>query len=273
MANKLPNIPSDLFDSFTKNQVHLFIGSGVSSASGIISWNDLLTEMKDIIRDENSIYNGDDLESFLSSDDHLDIADLFKETLKDVAYYRFLRKHFRRQVKLSALHKAIAKLPVKTILTSNYDKLIELAFRSNNNIDPSVIIYPNQLGYIDESELRIIKIHGDIDHPNSIILTRSDYANYSSRYEEFELQFKHSINDYTMLFIGFGLSDKNFRKIYDDARQFYDSGKRQAYALMVGTNSVERQLWEKDGLTIIPLKKHTQIPSFIKIINKKLSGS
>ena len=77
---------------------------------------------------------------------------------------------------------------------------------------------------------------------------------------------RSSINGWTVLFIGFGLRDPNFERIYADARSFYDSTNRQAYALMTGTNDVERALWHRDELTILPLAHPSQLVTALNAI-------
>jgi hypothetical protein len=123
------------------------------------------------------------------------------------------------------------------------------------------VIYPEQLNYIENDETRIIKLHGDIDHPSSLVLTRSDYAAYASRHTDFIQQLQVSINGFTVLFIGFGLRDPNFRRIFTDARSFYESTNRTAYAVMSGTNAVERDMWNREGLAILPVAQHRQVPA------------
>lgn len=264
-------MPSDLTDSLEQGRVHLFVGSGASAAAKLAGWDELIQEMKEVIRKENTKFSSADLDEFLKKADHLDVADVFRDTVKDHRYYSFLREHYRRPVIISTLHRALAALPVKTIFTTNYDKLLETAFRNGRGEDPAVIVYAQQLGFITDSELRIIKLHGDIDHPNSIILTRTDYASYESRHREFEMELQQSINNSTVLFIGFGVRDPNFRRIYQNARTLYDSGKRLAYAVMVGTNSVEERLWEEDGLKIISLKKYADVRKYLVLLREKVT--
>jgi NAD-dependent SIR2 family protein deacetylase len=259
-------IPGDLMNSFRTSRVHLFVGSGISAAAGMQTWDALIDEMKQVIRDENNNFPAQELEDFLNSADHLDIAEVFRDTVKEHRYYSLLRQKYRQSGRLSPLHHVLSKLPVKTIFTTNYDKLFEFALRQHTGTEPSVIIYPQQLGYIDDTELRVIKLHGDIDHPSTIVLTRSDYATYVNRHAEIVRELHRSINNYTMLFLGFGLRDTNFRRIYDDARSLYDSGHRQAYAIMVDTNSVERGVWDGHGLKIIPANSHGQILTYTRQI-------
>lgn len=258
-----PVIPADLANSIRAKKVHLFVGSGVSASAGLVGWTELISEMADSIKKENTTHSAKVLDEFLGRADYLDIAEFFRETVGRNAYFRFLRERYRREASLSPLHRAIAKMEVQTIFTTNYDKLLEVAFRRTAKLDPPVIIYPEQLNYIEHDEVRVIKIHGDIDHPSSIVLTRKDYAEYASRHVDFVNLLQSSINGYTMLFVGFGLRDPNFKRIYDDARSFFESTKRQAYALMTGTNAIEREISRAGGLTILPMRTHKEFPRFI----------
>lgn len=256
--------PGDLIDALRAGDVHLFVGSGVSCSAGLPSWDDLIAEMKATILRENGTFPRTDLQSYIDTASHLDIADLFRNTVQTHRYIQFLRGKFRRRAALSQLHRALSLIPTRTIFTTNYDKLLEQMVRWRKGEEPSVIIYPQQLGYIGESELKIIKIHGDIDHPDSIVLTQQDYAAYALRHHAFETELHRSINNKTMLFVGFGLRDHNFDRVWNDARLLFDSGKRQAYALMSDTNAVMRGVWEARGLRILPVRDHNALPSVLR---------
>lgn len=223
----------------------------------------MIDDMTKAVARENKQFAPDDLQAFLEQANHLDIAELFRDTVKDSAYFRFLRKRFRKDVPLSRLHRSIVKLPVKTFFTTNYDKLLEAAIRSVRAVEPTVVLFAEQLNYVGEDENRIVKLHGDIDHPSSIVLTRRDYAMYPARHEDFVRMLQASINGSTVLFVGFGLRDPNFRRIYSDARTLYDSTNRQAYAVMPGTNAVDRKFWHDEGLTILPATKRLQASTIL----------
>jgi predicted nucleotide-binding protein len=250
----VPAFPADLVTSLRAGRVNLFVGSGPSSSARLSNWDDLIQEMAEVIKRENHTFSPDELDIFLAKRNHLDIAEMFRQTVGPHAYFRFLRERYRKDVRPSPLHRAIAKLPAKTIFTTNYDKLLETAFRIGNRIDPAAVIFPEQLNYIEDDEVRIIKLHGDIDHPSTIILTRTDYAGYASKHQEFINLLQSSINGRTMLFLGFGLRDSNFERIYDDARHLYDSTNRQAYAFMAETNAVDpvlESLWLSRGVRVL----------------------
>jgi hypothetical protein len=263
-------IPRDLINAFHQEKVNLFIGAGTSIAAGLIGWDELINEIKDVTRKENQKYSPEELEVFFNSADYFDIAEYFKETVGVYGYFGFLREKYRKNVKLSRLHHALGKLPIKTIFTTNYDKLLEDTYRKYTGQEPSVIIFPQQLGYIDDSEVRIIKLHGDIDHPLSLVLTRSDYAAYATKHREFVQVLHGGINSHTMLFVGFGLQDKNFRRIFEDARTLYDSTNREAYAIMVGVNPIQCEIWKKMGLKIINVNSYGQVTTFISKLKSSL---
>jgi hypothetical protein len=130
------NFPEDLLSSFKRGRVRLFIGSGVSATANLTGWNTLIDHMREAIRRENRRFNHDELEEFLASADHLDIADVFKDVVKDHRYYRFLREHYRRAAPISEVHRLLAKLQVRTVFTTNYDKLLEVALREQMAMIP-----------------------------------------------------------------------------------------------------------------------------------------
>jgi SIR2-like domain len=258
------HFPDDLLWGLERNTVHLFVGSGASTAANLTTWSSLIDEMRDTLRSEYTGAVPDELDAFLKGADNLDVADLFRDTVQTPRYLRFLRRHYRREVPLSKVHTALAQFPVKTVFTTNYDKLLETAFRKGAGCDPAVILFAEQLGYIDTSELRIIKLHGDIDHPNTIVLTRKDYAVYAPRHQDFIRMLEESLNNYTVLFVGCSLQDPNFRHIYQEARGTYDTTKNVAYALMRGTNEPFRKLWRQDGLTVLPVTSYDDIPLYLE---------
>ncbi len=63
-------IPIELIEAYQNKKLNLFVGAGVSSSSGMIGWDDLIAEIKDIIRRENSTFDKTELENFLNSADH-----------------------------------------------------------------------------------------------------------------------------------------------------------------------------------------------------------
>ena len=75
-------------------------------------------------------------------------------------------------------HTLLANLPVKESVTTNYDVLFENA----SNVPYfgqklSVLPYDRR----ESHEKWLLKMHGCVNHPSDIVLTRSDYIRYSEK--------------------------------------------------------------------------------------------
>src|SRR5206468_1749875 len=77
------------------------------------------------------------------------------------------------QAEVSDIHRLIAGIPFRAYLTTNYDTFIEAAFSEKkgyalekfyrSSMQDAIKTYENKQPFI-------LKLHGDIDHPNSINL-------------------------------------------------------------------------------------------------------
>lgn len=76
-----------------------------------------------------------------------------------------------------------------------------------------------------------MKLHGSIDQPNTIVLTRSDYARARVDRKEMLSFFRGELADAAFLFIGFSLSDPNFNLIHDDIRLVYGMNVPASYTV------------------------------------------
>ena len=263
-------IPPELLRELKNGDVWLFVGSGVSNAAGLDSWHQLSEAMVAAIKATTDTYTDSDFEHYLKHENpHPGIALIFKGVMEEEEYYRFLRDRYRRNVPLSSLHNALANLPVKVVITTNYDKLLENAFRRPDCYDPPVVIYPKQIGYVRD-EPRIVKLHGDIDHPETIVLTAKDYDTYKDTHEALNKWAEDAINSHTILFVGFGLKDENFLQMYKEARNA-PMMKKRAFAIMTNTDPIEREVWRERLLTIIPVDNHNAITLCVEEIRARLA--
>lgn len=180
-----------------------------------------------------------------------ELADTMVKACKDVAPYPFddpnnllrVSQHFEsefgrdRLVKLvrdqvqtgkqpSPALRALARFKFPVVITTNYDQLFEDALGLANK-NPFVSVYkPNR--YADGDDLpwdvhptennpMIFKMHGDINKPDSIVLTDEDYINFMVRMREVHetspvpRRIQQRLVGNRTLFIGYSLKDYNLR--------------------------------------------------------------
>lgn len=205
-----PEIVNDL----ANRRAILFLGAGVS-ASAITNtgkrfpeWKDFLTEAANRIQD-NVLKN--QIKQFIENRNYLFASELIKKSLQQ-DWQELLEKEFRQLASPSDLHKAIVSLDQRILVTTNFDMMIEDAWRSSFR---SKSYHPHILKKVDDRAFRlfrddddyIIKIHGCISEPDSIVFDTTSYQQrvYSNSF--YEELLNSLLLTHTFLFIGFSMSD------------------------------------------------------------------
>ncbi|MDR4490042.1 MAG: SIR2 family protein [Candidatus Nitrosocosmicus sp.] len=89
--------------------------------------------------------------------------------------YDFL---YMDKIRPGKVHKLLAKLPFKTIITTNFDTLIERSFTMETNVNK---IYDSDDFLLKRREdFKLVKLHGDFDLIRTIIITKEDYDNVAN---------------------------------------------------------------------------------------------
>jgi hypothetical protein len=146
----------------------------------------------------------------------------------------------------SPMVRALARLDFPIVITTNYDALFEQALRDEGK-RPRVSVYEPEdeptTDFDDESAHSpvIYKLHGDVAHRESLVVTDEDYIQFVLRmsdkdpYDPIPLSLKHFLKRWTTLFIGYSLLDYNLRLLFKTLRWRIDPAK------IPDTYSVDRQ--------------------------------
>jgi len=245
-----PDLSSDLLDRAHRlaeyaaaGSLVLFLGAGVGAGAGLPGWNDLLAELA------RTAGMTDQECSALGKLDVLDRAGIIASRLqaqqKSIGALisdRFTKTHF------SLAHSLLASLPVKEVVTTNYDQLFEMASIAAGH-PADVLPYASAA----RNSRWLLKLHGSIDHPGDIVLSREDYLRYADRRAALAGIVQALLITRHMLFVGFSLSDENFHRIADDVRkavrgpeQRADPTREFGTALFVEKDALLEELWRKD---------------------------
>jgi len=213
----------DLVNALSENNLAIFAGAGLSIPAGYVNWKELLSP----------IAEGLDL-------------DVNKETdLIALAQYhcnsnltnrgsinQILVNEFSQNAKLTDNHWILARLPIETFWTTNYDKLLETALAEAGKT-PDVKYTTNQLAYTKPKRNAVVyKMHGDVEHPSDVVLTKDDYENYHIKMQPFLTALSGDLVSKTFLFLGFSFTDPNIDFILSRVRVAYNKDQRQHYCIL-----------------------------------------
>jgi hypothetical protein len=94
---------------------------------------------------------------------------------------------------------------IGSIITTNYDKLIEDTFEFNELIGNNILV-SNPYG-------SVYKIHGCITNPEKIIINEGDYSSFDEKYELIRAQLLSLFIHNPIIFLGYNIGDENIKKI------------------------------------------------------------
>lgn len=136
-----------------------------------------------------------------------------------------------------ALH-ALARLGFPLVITTNYDRLFETALAAAGTpFDRSVYNPSDSVATLDleadptPARPFLLKIHGDVQTPESIVVTDEDYIQFILRMGDPEavnpipLGLKVYLRRWPTLFIGYSLMDYNLRLLFKTLRWRMDRAK------------------------------------------------
>lgn len=181
----------------------LFIGAGISAGSGFVDWKTLMLPLAKEI--------GLDIER---EKDFPRLAEYYQQVKKNrnILISRIV-EGLNISSKPNAYHEIITALPLHEIWTSNFDQLLERAYGDRGKRAVVRTVDDSFAAPQPASDVTIYKMHGDIGHPNDIVITDSDYKKYDHKYHLMATKLEAELSEKTFLFLGFSLEDPHFRSI------------------------------------------------------------
>ena len=223
-----------------ERQLVLFIGAGASVNSGMPLWVEAVSQ---IAKKLNV-----DIEKL----DYLVIPQYYYNARGRKEYTQLMREIFRYNDKLypNAIHDAIMRFGADTVITTNYDHLIEQAAENNGEF-LYVVSQDSDLPYRKAGK-ELIKMHGDFEHDN-FVLKEDDYLHYHKNFKLIENYVKSLIGTKTVLFIGYSLGDPDVKHIFSWVKEVLEEHFQRAYLIATGRteNQNEIEYYKHLGVNII----------------------
>lgn len=182
--------------------------------------------------------------------------------LPTVAYYFELVHGRQRLLELvaravrggapNAIHRAIAALRPRQILTTNFDRLTEQALR-DEGLDVAVAWDDANLPFVHGTPHVLAKVHGDAASPTSMVISSPDFELYEVKRPAMTRYLGSSLQTRTVLFLGYSASDPNFRMLLARIRSELGGVARNLYAATFEPTALQRRELEARGITCIDL--------------------
>lgn len=195
----------------------IFAGAGLSIPAGYVSWSELLKPIAEELK--------------LKIEKEYDLISLAQYHINENCgnrseLNRRLIEEFTEHTNITQNHKILARLPIKTYWTTNYDKLIEKSLQEQSK-KPDVKYTKSHLSLtIPKRDAIVYKMHGDIDHPDDAILTKDDYESYHVKMDLYLSALQGDLLTKTFIFLGFSFTDPNLDYILSRVRLAGKSTKR-----------------------------------------------
>jgi hypothetical protein len=220
-VNKFSSFYREFNHALDNREAALFIGAGLS-APRFKTWPELLRDVADDLK--------------LKIEKETDLVGLaqFHVNEKKVRtrLNQLLKDEYGADVPITENHRLIAKLPVETVWTTNYDQLLEKAFREEGKIFDAKVTTENFSTTERGREVTIYKMHGDVSQPHDAVLTKEDYELYGVNREVFTNALKGDLVNRNFLFLGFSFTDPNIDYILSRIRVLMGQNPRQHYCVM-----------------------------------------
>ncbi|MBU8866622.1 SIR2 family protein [Paenarthrobacter aromaticivorans] len=226
-----------------------FLGAGISVSAGAPTWGQLLERLRDGI-DLNDAADVD-----FSRLGPLDHASVLEQMYVD---QNGSRSEFENAVadlvdlpRYGLAPALLATLPSAGAITLNYDRLFEMACADAQR--PRTVL-PENVPTVGGEWL--LKLHGSVSKPETIVLTRDDYLGFNSTRAALSALVKAHLLTHHLLFVGFGLADDHFHEIVHDVRQAlssHDPVRQQMGTVLSLFNEPHQRLVWSGKLDILPM--------------------
>lgn len=153
---------------------------------------------------------------------------------------------------------AFARLPFDRVVTTNIEFLLERAYEAVGR-RCEVIISEDQLALRAlRASTSLVKLHGDLRHPDRLVVTESDYDAFLSRNPVMATHVSSLLIERTPVLIGYSLDDPDFRQLQATLRERLGRLLPGAYVITVGLGRAATARYERRGVRVIDLPGRTK---------------
>jgi len=258
----------------------VFIGAGLSQRAGYPSWRQLLRDVAG--------------ELGLDIDEEHDLSAVAQYSVNRAVGKRnqlaqLLLSEFPPTQRAPEPFNILARLPIRHIWTTNYDTLVEAAWKNAKRL-LDVKSLNGDIGRENPWAHAILyKMHGSIDHPDNVVIAKDDYELYRAIRPAFYQVLAGHIASKQFLFLGFGFSDPNIAHLFAGLREALRDSGPEHFAIVrrpqlgsgkrakkkFETDKIRHDLWVEDlqryGISCIEIDEFEEVDHILQEIETSLA--
>lgn len=159
-----------LVDLMYAGAVVPFVGAGISASAGFSSWKNHLRQ-----QGKTAHIAPEHIEALLASGAYETVLEEIEAVRGREVFINEIRDEFSRNLTIPDVIWRISELFTDTVITTNYDRLLEQSFETGEADRVQVINGLNALEQRNPKKITVIKLHGDIRNPQRCILSKNQY--------------------------------------------------------------------------------------------------
>ena len=242
----------DLVSAIRDRRAILFAGAGVSMTVGLPSWSTLIAQM--------ALELG--LDPKIAEDpgtNYFTLAEYYRLTKGSIGPLRsWMDRNWsipQDKLEASRVHELIVRLDFPIVYTTNFDRNLETAFELHGKAYVKIVT-AKDVAQVREGVTQIVKLHGDFDDDQSIVIAETDYLDRLSFESPLDMKFRADALGRPILFVGYSLSDLNIRFLLHRLWKTWEASgygkdRPQSYVFMLRPNPVDEAVLEQWGLTVL----------------------
>ncbi len=247
-----------------------FIGAGMSKNVGLPGWESMI----DLVAEDLEI----DPEILSVHGDYLQICEyhIIKNGGSKNRISKLLDRSMRSiavDIGSSDVHRYLVGMKFPLIYTTNFDELIEKAFRYHK-MPYCCIATLEDILKAKENVTQIVKFHGTLDHDETLVVSETDYHNRMDMEGVLDIKLRSDLLGKTVLFLGYSFRDLDIRYMWSKLFKIMQSNCK-AYMVTVKPNFVFDVVYGEKGMKVICLDSdHNKedFTLFMKNLHDRVTG-
>ncbi|PIT51281.1 SIR2 family protein [Snodgrassella communis] len=227
------NLIKELVGELSANNLAIFAGAGLSVPAGFMDWKSLLQGLAEEIN-LNIDKEENDLVSLVQY--YVNSKNGNRSKINDL-----ILNEFSQKATLTENHKILARLPIDTFWTTNYDPMIETALEDAGKIVDVKHCVEQLPVSIYKRDVVVYKMHGDASLPKQTILIKDDYEKFHLTRNDFFNALRGDLLTKRFLFLGFSFSDPNIDYILCRIRASYSENQKEHFCILRKVQKTDKE--------------------------------